>query len=112
MWSVQEKTYTMAIPCKQMLLKCWQEYKAIIRPENYVINNGVIESISDHVKLPCHANAMSCVTTEATYIWTIPDRKYSLQLIRGFRPTRLMDASGCLERAINQHNRIHKDYGM
>lgn len=67
-----------------------QEYKVVIRPETYIVNGGVIESRTDHVKIPCTVDSRACETAEATFVWKLPDGKCPLQLVRGFRPERVL----------------------
>ena len=64
------------------------EYHISISPEHYLIHEGQIESLSDHLRLPsnCAATQTYCETAGGTYIWTMPSSRCNLELISQFQP--------------------------
>ena len=65
------------------------EYKVTLRPEEFLIKGDKIESVSDHLLLPCSSNDHGCITGTSTYFWNQPSG-CSLEVIRDFTPTKVM----------------------
>ena len=45
------------------------QIKIVLMEENFIINNGEVEVINDHIILDCRPSAAGCRTMDKTYIW-------------------------------------------
>ena len=66
------------------------EYKILLTSEEFIESNGAMESVTDHLSLPCHFTASGCVTGEATYVWNRRQNFCPLQLVKNIHPRRTM----------------------
>ena len=66
------------------------EMQISLTAQHYVIKEQTIETMDDHLTLPCHAADLACVTGEATYIWDPPRIQCPLRKIRTIAPTQVM----------------------
>ena len=69
-----------------------QERWLLVKKEIYIIEDGQVESISDHLTLECPHSNLACITGMATYVWEHLGRDCPLRLIRSIRPSLVMDA--------------------
>ena len=67
-----------------------EELKFLIKTQEYIVSDDVMEVIDDHVKLPCKYPSLGCTTGQATYIWTQFPQTCGLEIIRNISPSRTM----------------------
>ena len=60
------------------------QYSVTIRQEMYELRGNQIDVVTNHIQLPrsCKLNSAFCATTDASYLWTIPRSRCSLEKIQ------------------------------
>ncbi len=66
------------------------EYKILLTKEEFIESKGAMESVTDHISLPCHFTASGCVPGDATYVWNRRRNFCPLQLIKSIHPSRTL----------------------
>jgi hypothetical protein len=69
-----------------------QERRLLVKEETYIVEDDQVESMTDHLTLPCPYTELSCVTGQATYIWEHLGRDCPLRLVRSILPSLVLDA--------------------
>ena len=67
-----------------------EEYRILIREETYAFSGDEVEVQTAGVRLPCNKEERGCETGTATFIWGSPKQRCPLQLVRRFKPAKVM----------------------
>ena len=64
------------------------EYHVSVMEESYLLHEGQVESLSDHLRLPanCLSTQTYCETSRGTYVWSLPGPRCNLELVSKFEP--------------------------
>ena len=62
--------------------------RIMVRDENFIINNAIIESQTKHLQLPCTVQEEGCQTSSKTYIWKNTAGDCNLHRVRTIAPNR------------------------
>ena len=64
------------------------EYHILIRQTEFAVKGKTVEVDSEHLMLPCPAQARACQTGEGTWIWDPPKSTCPLRRVRQIQPVR------------------------
>ncbi|MCP3660929.1 MAG: hypothetical protein GY696_00295 [Gammaproteobacteria bacterium] len=62
------------------------ELRVMVRDELFLINQGNIESQTEHLQLPCTVREEGCKTSAKTYVWRDRASNYHLHRVRTIAP--------------------------
>ncbi len=63
------------------------ELRVRVQNEKFVVHQTSVESVTDHLHLPCSVKEESCETTAKTYVWTNTETPCKLHRIRSISPS-------------------------
>ena len=63
------------------------ELRVRVQSEKFIVHHNSVESVTDHLHLPCSVREESCETTAKTYVWTNKDTPCKLHRIRSISPS-------------------------
>ena len=63
------------------------ELRVRVKNEKFLIHKSNVESVTDHLQLPCMVREKGCETTARTYVWTNKETPCNLHRIRSISPS-------------------------
>ncbi|MCP3663074.1 MAG: hypothetical protein GY696_11355 [Gammaproteobacteria bacterium] len=64
------------------------ELRVMVRDEKFLVNQGNIESVKEHLQLPCTVREEGCQTSAKTYLWRDKESHCNLHRVRTIAPNR------------------------
>ena len=63
------------------------ELRVRVKNEMFLIHKGHVESMTDHLQLPCTVREEGCETSAKTYVWTNKEAPCNLHRVRSISPS-------------------------